>query len=495
MVRPTVFGLLAAQASARPNSPFLCREADGLILSYEETMRRVEAMTALFNEHDLLPGDRLLVLLPNRLLFPIVYLAALSQGVVVVPVGPEVSSRELSRLIDLALPRALLIDRTLRDTLRPSLSHDRELAAITPPLGEEALLLAVGDHQEAFAGAAEILFTSGTSGAPKAVALTEQQLLFTARQVVQAHALTSEDVCYLPLPLFHINAQVVGVLAALTAGSQLVIAPGFSASRFWPSVRRFKVTWVNAVPPVLAILAQQQAPVRAPAHLRFVRSASAPLPVPVLRAFEAAYQVPVIETYGLTEAASQVSANPLAPEARRVGSVGIGRGVLIKILGERGEELGPGQVGEVAVSGPSVVQSYAQGPERSFLGPWFLTGDLGHLDQDGYLYLTGRKSELINRGGQKVSPREVEEVLLDHPMVVDVAVAGTADPILGEQVTAWVVLAGSAEAKAAETALRRHADRHLSPFKRPASYQFVSALPKGPTGKVQRHLLVVGKLT
>ncbi len=491
MVRPSVFGLLVGQHGVRPDQPFLIREEDGHTLTYQEVRARVEALSAIFAEHDLLAGDRLIVILPNRLLFPIAYLAGLAQGLTVVPVGPEVSRPELSRLIDLALPQAILIDRSLKDTLRPSLRHDRELTAISPIEGEDALLFRIGDHEPAFSGAAEVLFTSGTTGAPKAVALTEQQLLFTARQVVQAHSLTSDDVCYLPLPLYHINAQVVGVLATLTSGGQLVVATGFSASGFWPSVNRFKVTWVNAVPPILAILAKRPEPSMVPPGLRFVRSASAPLPISVLHAFEAAFSVPVIETYGLTEAASQVAANPLADGARKPGSVGVGRGVLIRILGERGEVMGPGEVGEVAVSGPGVIHGYAEGDSRSFLGHWFLTGDLGHLDQDGYLFLTGRKSELINRGGQKVSPREVEEVLLDHPSVQDVAVAGMADPILGEQVAAWVVLGEEMDAGVAEVALRQYAERHLSPYKRPERYQFVKALPKGPTGKVQRHLLVV----
>ncbi len=489
MVRPSVFGLLVGQHGLRPDQAFLIREEDALTLTYREVRARVEALSAIFAEHDLSAGDRLIVILPNRLLFPLVYLAALAQGLVVVPVGPEVSGRELSRLIDLALPQAILIDASLKHTLRPSLSHDRQLATISPLDSEEALLFRVGEHQGAFSGAAEVLFTSGTTGAPKAVALTEQQLLFTARQVVQAHSLTSEDVCYLPLPLYHINAQVVGVLATLASGGQLVIASGFSASGFWPAIGRFAVTWVNAVPPILAILAKGPQPAAAPACLRFVRSASAPLPVSVLRAFEEAFSVPVIETYGLTEAASQVAANPLLDGARKPGSVGIGRGVMIRILGERGEALPTGAVGEVAVSGPGVIHGYAHGENRSFLGDWFLTGDLGRLDEDGYLFLTGRKSELINRGGQKVSPREVEEVLLDHPLVQDVAVAGTPDPILGEQVTAWLVLVSGTDPAEAAVALRDHAERHLSPFKRPESYRFVQALPKGSTGKVQRHLL------
>ncbi len=495
MVRPSVFGLLVGQHGARPDQPFLIREEDDLALSYEEVRSRVEALSAIFAEHDLLAGDRLIVILPNRLLFPIAYLAGLAQGLTVVPVGPEVSRPELSRLIDLALPQAILIDRSLKDTLRPSLSHDRELTAISPIEGEDALLFRIGDHEPAFSGAAEVLFTSGTTGAPKAVALTEQQLLFTARQVVQAHSLTSDDVCYLPLPLYHINAQVVGVLATLTSGGQLVVATGFSASGFWPSVNRFKVTWVNAVPPILAILAKRPETALVPPGLRFVRSASAPLPISVLHAFEAAFSVPVIETYGLTEAASQVSANPLADGARKPGSVGPGRGVLIRILGERGEALAAGAVGEVAVSGPGVIHAYAQGENPSFLGDWFLTGDLGHLDEDGYLYLTGRKSELINRGGQKVSPREVEEVLLDHPLVEDVAVAGVPDPILGEQVGAWLVLTDGTNPQEAEVALRHHAERHLSPFKRPETYQFVQALPKGPTGKVMRQRLALEQPT
>ncbi|WP_188881848.1 AMP-binding protein, partial [Alicyclobacillus cellulosilyticus] len=338
-----------------------------------------------------------------------------------------------------------------------------------------------------------LLFTSGTTGLPKGVALTHRQVMATARNVIASHRLTPADVSYVFLPLFHINAQVVALLSTLLSGGRMVIEEKFSKSRFWDTVARYRVTWASAVPTVIGILVKATDPPRVPASLRFLRSASAPLPAFVARRFEAKFGIPVIESYGLTEAASQVCVNPLPPGKRKIGSVGLPCGVELRVVDGNDRELPPGEIGEIVIRGESVITSYAYGdagPE-TFRGGWFHTGDMGYVDEEGYVYITGRTKEMINRAGQKVSPREVEEVIAQHPAVKQVAVIGLPDELYGEKVLAYVVPEeGMVHDEAAfKEALRQLCQSSLSSYKCPADFHLVDDIPVGPTGKVQRHRL------
>ncbi|MST35222.1 AMP-binding protein, partial [Acidimicrobiaceae bacterium USS-CC1] len=279
-------------------------------------------------------------------------------------------------------------------------------------------------------GAALVLASSGTTGRPKLIPLTEAQLLHTARGVVCHHGFTGADRGYSPLPLFHINGLVVGVLASLVGGYPLVVDRRFSASTFWDVVAREGVTWVNLVPAILAVLATvEPPPAEVVARVTFARSASAPLPVPTLERFERRTGIPVVETYGMTEAASQITANPRPPGERRPGSVGLPVGLELRVADRDGRPLPPGEIGQVEIRGDNVVDAYwepagtrpAERPARRPDG-WLPTGDLGRLDGDGYLFLAGRADDVINRGGEKVYPREIEDVLLADADVAAAAV-------------------------------------------------------------------------
>ncbi|MFN2608203.1 MAG: AMP-binding protein [Acidimicrobiales bacterium] len=345
-------------------------------------------------------------------------------------------------------------------------------------------------------GAAVVLSSSGSTGRQKSVALTEAQLLHTARAVVAHHRIGPDDRGYCPLPLFHVNALVVGVLTTLVAGSRLVVDRRFSRRTFWATVAAHDVTWVNAVPAILTVLAAEPPPDRAVAdRVRFVRSASAPLAAAVRRRFEARCGIGVLETYGMTEAASQITANPLAPAGRRPGSVGRPVGIELRIVDADRRTLPAERVGEVEIRGPGVTPAGSDG--------WLSTADLGRLDGDGFLYLVGRVDDVINRGGEKVYPRRVEEVLLGDPRVAAAAVVARPHPVLGQEPVAVVLLAappagagGRSEAAAPDHAAPDHTsvtadleDRcrsALSRFERPASITVVAALPAGPTGKVRR---------
>lgn len=485
--RNAVAVLIAKGAASTPDKTFI-GDTSGRRLTYAQLFEATERLGAELASRGVLPGDRVALVLPNSIAFPVVYLTLLAHGITAVPINPEASLTEMDRILGLAKPLAVLVGAplSLRDWRRVT---GREPRTYIETIGRRLAFFGPDKRRHIFPGFAEILFTSGTTGTPKGVGLSEEQLLFTARSVRDTHGLTEDDVAFSPLPLHHINAEVVGILGTLVTGSTLVIGEKFSASAFWDQVRESGATWVNAVPPILAIMAKRPIPEEGLPPIRFVRSASAPLPVPVLEAFETTFGIPVIETYGLTEAGSQVAANPMPPGTRKRGSVGLPRGTEIRILDEAGKVVPRKVTGEIAVRGEGVVTRYAVGGETAFRDGWFLTGDLGFVDDDGYLFITGRRTDMVNRGGQKVAPREVEEVLLTHPAVADVAVGGIDDPVLGQKVAAWVVLSGKVAEAKAEDVLLAHAKAYLSSYKRPEKIFFVKELPKSAAGKVKRHLL------
>jgi acyl-CoA synthetase (AMP-forming)/AMP-acid ligase II/thioesterase domain-containing protein/acyl carrier protein len=343
-----------------------------------------------------------------------------------------------------------------------------------------------------------LLHTSGTTARPKLVPLTHANLCASARNIGRALALTSADRSLVVMPLFHSHGLLGGLLAALTAGGAAACVPGLDVAKFFDWMRELRPTYITAAPTIFqAVLAwAEQHPDAATTggSLRLLRTASSALPTPVLHRLENLLGVPVIETYGLTETATQVTSNPLPPGLRKAGSVGKPAGPEVQVVDEQGAPLASGAVGEVVVRGPTVSAGYVDDPAANAAGfreGWLRTGDQGYFDADGYLFLTGRIKEIINRAGEKIAPREVEEVLLQHPDVVEAAVFGVPHELLGESVAAAVVTrcAEGSVACAAEADLRRFVGQRLSEFKVPARILVVDAIPKSATGKVQRALL------
>ena len=335
-----------------------------------------------------------------------------------------------------------------------------------------------------------VLHTSGTTSRPKMVPLLHRNVLATARHIVDTLALTPGDTCLNIMPLFHIHGLMAATLASLAAGGQVCCTPGFNALRFFAWLDEVKPTWYTAVPTMhQAILsrADRNQEIVARSRLRFIRSSSASLPPQVMAELERTFRAPVIESYGMTEAAHQMASNPLPPRPRKPGSVGVAAGPEIAIMDEQGTLLAPGAIGEVVIRGPNVTAGYEANPEanaKAFTHGWFRTGDQGVLDEDGYLRLTGRLKELINRGGEKVSPLEVDEILMDHPAVQQVVTFGMPHAKLGEEVAAAVVLR---EGKAAtERELSDFCATRLADFKVPRKIVILPEIPKGATGKLQR---------
>lgn len=333
-----------------------------------------------------------------------------------------------------------------------------------------------------------VLHTSGTTSRPKMVPLSHQNLCASADHIRDALELTPSDRCLNIMPLFHIHGLVASVLSSLSAGASVVATPGFDAPRFFDWVAAFQPTWYTAVPTMhRAILARGAENPRTieGGRLRFIRSCSSSLPPTLMAELEARFGVPVVEAYGMTEASHQMASNPLPPRIRKPGSVGVATGTETAIMEVGGPRLlAPEEVGEIVVRGPNVMRGYAhQVRDQAFTDGWFRTGDLGRLDADGYLFIEGRIKEIINRGGEKVSPREVEEVLLQHPAVGQAVVFAMPDKSLGQDVAAAVVLR---DPRVTEKQLRQFMASRVVHFKVPSRVLTLDALPLGPTGKPQR---------
>jgi acyl-CoA synthetase (AMP-forming)/AMP-acid ligase II len=335
-----------------------------------------------------------------------------------------------------------------------------------------------------------ILHTSGTTSRPKIVPLSQRNVCASARNISATLRLTPQDRELHVMPLFHIHGLIAGVLAPLAAGSLVFCTPGFNALKFFAWMKECRPTWYTAVPTMHQTILARAAGNREviEAHpLRFIRSSSSSMPPQVIAEIERVFNAPLIESYGMTEAAHQMASSPLPPARRIPGSVGIAAGPEIAIMDTEGQLLAPGQVGEVVIRGDNVTTGYENNPganAEAFVDGWFRTGDQGVLDAEGYLTLTGRLKEIINRGGEKVSPREVDEVLMDHPAVAQVVTFGMPHDKLGEEVAAAVVLREGQELS--EQALRQFAATRLADFKVPRKVLFMAEIPKGATGKLQR---------
>jgi acyl-CoA synthetase (AMP-forming)/AMP-acid ligase II len=335
-----------------------------------------------------------------------------------------------------------------------------------------------------------VLHTSGTTSRPKIVPLSQRNLCASATHIRTTLRFTSQDRGLNIMPLFHIHGLIAGVLAPLSAGSMVFCTPGFNALRFFAWMDEARPTWYTAVPTMhQAILsrAPKNADVIARNPLRFLRSSSSSIPPQVIRELEEVFGAPLIESYGMTEATHQMASNPLPPGVRKPGSVGVAAGPEVAIMAEDGRLLPRGETGEIVIRGPNVTAGYESNPKanaEAFVDGWFRTGDQGVMDADGYVSITGRLKEIINRGGEKVSPREVDEILMDHPAVAQVVCFGMPHPKLGEEVAAAVVLR---EGQAAtERELQEFVGRRAADFKVPKRILLLDEIPKGATGKLQR---------
>jgi acyl-CoA synthetase (AMP-forming)/AMP-acid ligase II len=335
-----------------------------------------------------------------------------------------------------------------------------------------------------------VLHTSGTTSRPKIVPLSQANLAASATSIRTTLQFSASDCGLNIMPLFHIHGLIAGVLAPLAAGSQVFCTPGFNALKFFAWMDEARPTWYTAVPTMhQAIIARASKNLEVIARhpLRFMRSSSSSMPPQVIAELEAIFEAPLIEAYGMTEATHQMCSNPLPPAVRKPGSVGLAAGPEVAIMAEDGTLLPRGAIGEIVIRGANVTKGYENNDKanaEAFTHGWFRTGDQGQMDADGYVSLTGRLKEIINRGGEKVSPREVDEILMDHPAVAQVVCFGMPHPKLGEEVAAAVVLREGQQAS--ERDLQAFVSARVAEFKVPKKILILDEIPKGATGKLQR---------
>jgi acyl-CoA synthetase (AMP-forming)/AMP-acid ligase II len=428
-------------------------------------------------------GARVLVDIEDPLAFCAVHLAVIAAGRSSAPVDPAAPPADAERTRRALKPWLVISDRLSAPGMHVNPATGLPLNPPTCPQG-------AGSAEQRMGSVA--LLTSGSTGTPKTVVLTERQLLHTARHVVERHQLCATDRGFNPLPLFHINAEVVALLATLLAGGTLVLDRRFHRTGFWQLLVEKEITWVNAVPAILSILALNDVSA-IPPRLRFIRSASAPLPAAAREQITLRTGVTVVESYGMTEAASQITATPLGG-GHPPGSVGQPVGVELEVTGPDGQRLAPDVLGRVRIRGESVITAYADGAaaERFDATGWLDTGDLGRLDAKGYLYLAGRRDDVVNCGGVLVHPGEVEEILLGEAAVAEAAVAGRPHNVLGAVPVAWIRPVCALNHQQRDELVGRlqlRCEQYLSRVKRPVEFQVVASLPRTATGKVLRRQL------
>lgn len=465
-------------------------------LTFGGLAAQMAEVQAALNACGLAREDRVGLVLPNGPEMATAFLGVVCAAICA-PLNPGFRREELDFYFgDLGLG-AVVIEAGSDSPARAA-AHSRgieiiELASSPSAAAGEFLLSgtrgrAVTPKPSADADVALLLHTSGSTSRPKLVPLSHRNLCASAANVAHTLGLSSDDRCLSIMPLFHIHGLVGALLSSLAAGAGVVCAGDFSAPRFFAALAEFEPTWYTGVPTMhQAILTHAKAERISDHRLRFIRSSSAPLPPALMAELEARFGVPVIEAYGMTEAAHQMASNPLPPAVRKPGSVGLAAGPEIAIADDHGALVPPGQIGEVVIRGVNVTPGYehdTSANRASFAGGWFHTGDLGRLDEDGYLFLTGRLKEIINRGGEKISPREIDEALLEHPAVAEAIAFARPHPTLGEDVVAAVVPRPTASAD--PRAIRAFLFERLSASKVPSQVVIVSAIPRGPTGKPQR---------
>jgi len=467
-------------------------------VTYGALRAQVQAVAEQLAAAGVRPGDRVASALPNGLPTIVSFLAASIAGTAA-PLNPAYKEDEFRFYLEDTAAKVLILPADGADDARRAAGDRVPIVGIDMDASGSVSLTGVSGRKPVAAPAVDdvalVLHTSGSTGRPKRVPLKHANLSISAQNVARSYALTADDVSLCVMPLFHVHGLVASTLATLSTGGTVVVPAKFSPLSFWRVAREYDVTWYSAVPTLhQLLLARAGEPLdeargrpRPPGteKLRFIRSCSAALPPQVMHALEAAFGAPVLEAYGMTEAAHQMASNPLPPIERKPGSVGPGTDVRISIMDKDGRHLTPGEQGEVVIQGPNVIRGYENNPEAnasSFVDGWFRTGDQGYLDADGYLHLVARIKELINRGGEKISPREIDEVLLAHPAVAEAVCFGVPHGTWGEEVAAAVVLRDAAS----EADLLAYCRERLADYKRPKQIHITDAIPRTATGKIQR---------
>ena len=497
--------LLEQRVSAAPGKHFLISEADGRRFTFAEFDRAVNRAARLLESHGIGKGDAVSLLMPNSAEYVIAYFACWKLGAIAGPINSLLKAHEIEFVISDSEAKALLVHsdflpiiesiRKELPTLQAVIQFDDEAAATkefdtesSNPDSANSGLSDINLDSEAI-----IIYTSGTTGKPKGCLLTHGNLIANARQISQWLGFTKDDRLLSVMPLFHMNAVSVTTMAALYAGGSTVVSPKFSASRFWQIISDFQVTSFGSVATMLSMLLSTY-PEGVPKdlktdQLRFAMCGSAPVPAEVLKRFEETFNCLVIEGYGLSESTCRSTFNP-PDERRRAGSCGLAIGNEMKVVDEEDREVANGELGEIVLRGENILKGYYKNEEATataFRNGWFHTGDIGYRDADGFFYIVDRKSDMIIRGGENIYPREIDEVLYQHPAIASAATIGVPDSLYGEEVAAFIVLKDGLTVP--EEELMNYCRDRLADYKCPKTVRFVAEIPKGPTGKLLKREL------
>jgi acyl-CoA synthetase (AMP-forming)/AMP-acid ligase II/acyl carrier protein len=495
----TIYQMLRGAAEASPEAIAITSPGYEPI-TYGQLIQQVDCIIKCLTEIGIVRTDRIAIAMPNSAEMIAAFLGISCIGISA-PINPRHTKQEIfSFLAD--LPATALVIQSGATSPAVLAARERRIPVfeVTPASNTICRFTLKGPALSSLArhrlpkpnDVALILHTSGTTSKPKKVLLTHGNLCASASSIRDSLRLTSSDRCLNVMPLFHIHGLVGALLSSLAARSSFVAAPEFNAGHFFNWMNELEPTWYTAVPPIhQAILryARNRAETIRETSLRLIRSSSAPLASKVLEDLERVFKVPVIEAYGMTEASHQISSNPLPPCERKRGSVGVAPITEVAIVDEEGNFLTRGKRGEIVLRGANVTSGYE--PEEMnqavFTNGWFRTGDLGYLDAEGYLFLTGRLKEIVNRGGEKISAREIDDALLEHPDILQAAAFAMPHPALGETVAAVVVLRDNSQVT--ESTIREYLTERLAEYKIPTRILIVDNIPKTSTGKVRRACL------
>ena len=496
----TVRACVERHAADTPDRTFLIAPETGNTLSFGQLKDAVDDVGARLDRLGVAQGAKVAFLLNNGYWTTRLFLGVMASNRVIVPLNAVAGTVQLVHVLDHSDTEVVFVTPEYRDKLAEIMAQvERPIRVIETIEGEgpqwpEDAAPVASPPAPTPQDTALLLYTSGSTGLPKGAMISHRAVTSGGRNVMQGHQLTPDDRALCVLPVYHINGAMVTVSAPLYSGSSVVMPRRFSARDYWNLAAEHRCTWSSIVPTIIKYLLDRadQEPYdfghdERLAAMRFVRSASAPLAAVTLGEWEETFRLPMIETLGLTETAGTVASNPLPPAPHKPGSVGLPYGNEIEIADDRGELCAPGVVGELVIRGGNLLDHYYKNPEAtesSFRDGWFLTGDLGKKDEDGYIFITGRSKELIIRGGENIAPREIDDVLYKHEAILEAAAVGVDDDNYGQEVVACVALREGYACS--EDELKAFCENGVGKYKSPKIIYFFDELPKGPSGKILR---------
>jgi len=479
--------LLQDRAAAAPNKIFLISEADGRQFTYSEFEMLVNRVAGMLWAHGVRKGDVVSLLLSNSVEYVVAYFACWHIGALAGPINSLLKTQEIAYVISNSEAKLLLVASEFETRIQ---SNDFIVFEDVKQVDAEPIERAAIDRDDE----AIIIYTSGTTGKPKGCLLTHGNVIANARQISSWLSFTEADRLLTMMPLFHMNAVSVTTMSALYAGGSTVVSLKFSASRFWQIISDYQITSFGSVATMLSMLLSTYPDGVPPGlntkQLRFAMCGSAPVPAEVMKRFEETFNCLAVEGYGLSESTCRSTFNP-PDQRRRPGSCGLPIGNEMRVVDDEDHDVPDGTLGEIVLRGENILKGYYQNPDATataFRNGWFHTGDIGYRDADGFYYIVDRKSDMIIRAGENIYPREIDEVLYQHPSVAAAAAVGVPDDLYGEEVAAVIVLKDGS--KVSKEELIDFCKARLADYKCPKTVHFVHDIPKGPTGKLLKRELV-----